>query len=171
MTLDMLLDRIFGPSGLFLIAAGTGALLAMYIAAVALVRLRQSGPRRDLQTLFDVPRDVPVRYADMGSGHGLKQKYIRADDLVGCPDALFIGRRRIVVGEYKMARRQKPRRRDRYQTVLYMGIMKARNPKCAVEGRLVYKNIVHRIDFDPDEYRYLLSGRHECRRILSQASG
>ncbi len=168
MTPDLLLNRISGPNGLFLLTTGAGALLAMYVAAIVLARVRQVRPRRDLHALFDVPSDVPVRYADMGSGHGLKQKYIRADDLVGCPDALFIGRRRIVIGEYKMARRKTPRRRDRYQTLLYMGIMKSRNPKCAVEGRLVYKDIVHRINFDHEEYQYLLRGRHECRRILSK---
>lgn len=166
----MILSRMLGPNVLFVLATGAGALLAVYVAAIVLIRVRQSGPRRDLHELFDVPKDVPVRYADMGSGHGLKQKHIRADDLVGCTDALFIGRRRIVVGEYKMARGKRPRRRDRYQTVLYMGIMKSRNPKCAVEGRLVYKDIVHRIDFDPEEYRYLLSGRRECRKILSQTN-
>lgn len=127
--------------------------------------------QRDLHDVFGVDPNARIERVDMGRGHGKSaDKPLFADGLSGDPDVLFQHGRCWIVGEFKSATfRGHIRRRDYYQTTLYMGMVKTLHPRAEVEGRLVYANERRAVTFDPELYRTLLGDRAECLALLNGA--
>jgi hypothetical protein len=144
--------------------------VAVVIAFMWFVGSRQRSARRDFRQTFGVDPKARLVQADMGRDHNLSGQAIYADGLSGKPDALFKHGNRRIVGEFKQADvRGRIRRRDHYQITLYMGMLQSKHPQAQVEGRLVYANERHTVEFDRAPYRNLVSYRAECLALLNGA--
>lgn len=121
--------------------------------------------KSELHDVFGVSGAYELHSADMG---GRKGKYIHARGVGGVPDALFVNQRmrRALVGEYKSRRHGgQVRSRERYQVVLYVGILKALHPKWEIEGVLAYSDGLVKVRHDAAEFEQLLKVVPELREV------
>lgn len=140
--------------------------LVIIFIAVGLSYLRQ---RLRIYTLFGLS---VFRYrlisADMGKVG--RKKIYRGRDLTGAPDVVFADRLkpRIIVCEYKSRlAKNRVKKRERYQVVLYIGLLQEIYPRHRIEGRLRYRDKVVDIGFDPQLYSWLLSLKTPCLKATS----
>jgi hypothetical protein len=156
-----------------LLIAGVLALLA-----VLLLRPPQSSTAAspaDDQALCRAFALDPQRYRVLGADVGgyPRKFYIRADGLIGCPDAVFLSHDdlEIVCGEVK-ARHHRSAMTDyeRFQMVLYQGTLAAMHPGRRIRGLVRYRDRVTEAQFCPKTYRRLLGLRAECRQARSSAT-
>lgn len=141
------------PGGSFALYAALAAVAVLILLALV---LRAAGRRTPIHEIFRLSGGYELIAADMG---GRKGRYIHARGIGGVPDALFIhnGLRRIVVGEYKSRKRGAGIwLRERYQVVLYMGILAALHPTWEIVGFLAYVDAVEKVGFSPREFDELL---------------
>ncbi|MEQ9223933.1 MAG: hypothetical protein RJQ08_10645 [Salinisphaeraceae bacterium] len=138
------------------------AVLAAALAAgLTYLATRRVSAHKGAHRLFGVPSTMKLLSADLGPGN--QRKRIYADGLVGVPDALFGNKRVIVVGEFKgRACRGKVRKSERYQVILYCGMMASQYPNHRVYGVLRYTDRYVKIPYRSDEYQWLLSLRTPC---------
>jgi hypothetical protein len=144
---------VAGVSFEMVIAAGF-AVAALYLW---LRRGDRKSAELEMLALFDLPSDFRVVGADMGQAQ--KPIYLRADGLMGGPDALFhsSSRNHWVVGEYKSRRyngRIKPY--ERYQVILYTGMVRRSKRTSNVNGALRYTDKLVPVPFDDELYRRLV---------------
>ena len=144
--------------------AGT-AILAMLGVAIALhVRRRRYSARICRRWGLD-PASVRVIASDLGRHRASWS--LRADGLVGNPDALFRdrGNGRLIVGEAKSRHyKGSVTPYERYQVTLYLGMVERlyRRPAAAI---LLYGNGRRvPLDFDEDLYSRLLALIPRCRQ-------
>ena len=139
-------------------AAAVAATLAL-IAFGAIVRWARSRSR-EVHRLFGLdPRTWHLVACDIGghqkSGEALFHAGAR---IAGRPDALFRGPGgQWVVGEYKhRAYRGRVRARERYQVLLYMGIVREVHRTNQVRGLIRYRDRMIEIHWDEPLWRWLL---------------
>lgn len=112
------------------------------------------------------PNDYQVLSSDLG---GKKTKvWLRADGVVGVPDAIIQHRRNknIIIGEAKSRHfRGKIKPQERYQVTLYMGVTTKRYRK-PTSGLLRYGcGTVVPLDPDPNTYEYLIALLPKYRKV------
>jgi len=146
------------------------AAVAIVIAVVVAYR-RQSTSRSDrLCQLFDLePGKHQLIGSDLG---GSKDKvFLRADGVVGAPDAVFrrIEDRSIVIGEAKRRRLTGgPTTYERYQVMLYLGLAR-RKFGTDVQGVLRYGcGRVVSVEFDTNLYAELVSLLPDYHRAVRE---
>ena len=97
-----------------------------------------------------------------------RKKVLKVDGLAGVPDAIFVHRREqsMVVGEFKSRRNRypNPSKYERYQVILYIGMLKKMNRHIdQVRGIVAYGNGRRfNVPDDPRTYDWLLSLREEA---------
>ena len=143
-----------------------GAILCVY-AAVLLYQKNAESRSSRICRLFDLD---PQEYSLIGSdlGGSADKLFLRADGVVGAPDAIFRHNESgtIVVGEAKRRRyRGTTSDYELYQVVLYQGLAHRRY-RTAVRGLLRYGcGRVVQIDPDGELYRNLIGLLPEYRRV------
>jgi hypothetical protein len=93
--------------------------------------------------------------------------FVRADGLIGCPDAVFLSYDddELVCGEVKSRQyRSTMTDYERFQMVLYQGALSAMHPGRRVRGLVRYRDRVSEAQYCPKTYRHLLSLAAEMRR-------
>lgn len=143
--------------------------LAAFTVARALLAPRRSSAARagDLCRSFGLdPAQYRVLGADVG---GYPTPFsIRADGLIGRPDAVFISNDGgvVVVGEIKSRNHRGGEVNDyeRFQMLLYLGTLQTRFRGQQIRGLLRYRDRVVAAAFDEKTYRRLLSLRSDCLR-------
>ena len=157
------------PEHAVLIAIGIVAVAAAFAWARANARRDTT---RQLHRRFEVSRRATIVDRDVGpdAQNEKKPRLLYADGLVGRPDVIFRLGDRYIVGEYKSwVLRSHVADRERYQVMLYMGMLRARRPECSVEGRLVYRNATVHVCYDDGVYQFLLEQAPTVLGILRQA--
>jgi len=150
------------------------AMLALAcLALVALVRRRRSSTVSAAELCRAFGLD-PVRYRVLGADvGGFRVPFdVRADGLIGRPDAVFRAKDRdeVVVGEVKSRRHQgRITRYERYQMTLYQGAVRAQLRTEAVRGLLRYRDRIVEAPFCAHTYRDLLSLKSEYRQARGAA--
>jgi hypothetical protein len=150
------------PGGSFALYAALAAVALLIVLALV---LRSMGRRTPVHEVFGLSGGYELVAADMG---GRKGRYIHARGVGGVPDALFIsnGLRRIVVGEYKSRRHAGGIwLRERYQVVLYMGILLALHPGWEVVGLLAYPDGIEKVGFSQQEFEGLVRLTPKLRAV------
>ncbi len=126
----------------------------------------------DDQTLCRAFALDPARYRVLGADVGgyPRKFFVRADGLIGCPDAVFISRddTEIVCGEVKSRyHRRAMSDYERFQMLLYQGTLAAMHPGRRVRGLVRYRDGVREAPFCAKTYRHLLALRAECLQARS----
>jgi hypothetical protein len=115
-----LFDLVFSEHLVMTWIIGTGLLIGLGWWLIGV-----QSAQREVYEVFNVD---PQRFRLVGSDlGGRRPMYLRMGNLVGAPDAAFRSRRdkHGVIGEFKSRRyRGFIRRRERYQCILYMGMLK-----------------------------------------------
>lgn len=111
----------------------------------------------------------PGRYRVLGADVGAYpvKFFVRADGLIGCPDAVFLSDDddELVCGEVKSRQyRSTMTEYERFQMVLYQGALSAMHPGRRVRGLVRYRDRVSEAQYCPKTYRHLLSLAAEMRR-------
>lgn len=133
-------------------------LAALLVIAILLSFIQKRGGNQDLLGLFGLPGDYRVIGTDLGGSKD--QLYLRADGLTGAPDVAFFSSRRDhwVAGEYKSRKyRGQVRPHERYQVVLYIGMLRSQFRTQKVTGAIRYRDRYIEIHFDPELYRKLVN--------------
>lgn len=129
---------------------------------------RRSGENR-LKDRFNVDQSFDIVSSDVAEklSH-IPSHYLRGDGLNGKPDAVFRKSSHYIVGEYKArALRGGPRKREIYQVVLYMGMIKSKRPNAVVEARLAFKDRTLTIEYREAVYQRLQRIRPELLALMN----
>jgi hypothetical protein len=151
-----------------------GGLLAALLLVLAVLLLRRARPAQpashaDDEALCRAFGLEPGRYRVLGADVGAypRKFYVRADGLIGCPDAVFLSDDddEVVCGEVKSRHhRNSMTDYERFQMVLYQGALAAMHPGRRIRGLVRYRDRVSEAEYCPKTYRYLLSLAAEMRR-------
>ena len=138
------------------------------LALGILVWARRAVQRRSAFRLFDLSaRQFRLLGTDIAGS--TRPLYLRFKQLVGAPDAGFISRdkQQGFIGEYK-SRDYKGyvKHRERYQVILYMGMLKNRYGLAQVSGAIRYRDHLEPITFDPSLFDQLLALQAEYRSVI-----
>lgn len=142
-----------------------------FLAAVALFTRRRASSATAAELCRSFGLD-PARYRVLGADVGgfAVPFNVRADGLIGRPDAVFSANdgSEVVVGEVK-ARLHKGRVSlyEQYQMILYLGAVRAQLRTQTVRGLIRYRDRVVDAPYCPQTYRHLLSMRRDCQRALA----
>jgi len=113
----------------------------------------------------------PAGYRVLGAdvGEFARPFGVRADGLIGRPDAVFLSRdgTEVIVGEVKSRHhRGRITEYERYQMTLYLGAVRQRFRRHSVRGLLRFHDVVVESRFEESTYQRLLSLIPDCRRAL-----
>ena len=145
----------------------------LFLAAIPLfwlffgwLRWRRSRDQKICDVFGLSSRKYQVLGTDLGDAEN--PYYLKADGLVGAPDAVFEGKHDIVVGEAKSRHfRGNPMRREIYQVILYMGMIQKEQKK-PIRAVLAYGcGAKHKVEFNEELYRSLVSLIPKFRKVTS----
>lgn len=151
--------------------------MTMFIVVVIVVGavllwwlLRRVGSNRSSE-LFDVFDLSPDEHTLIGSdlGGSTNRVFLRTDQVIGVPDAVFRGKGSITIGEAK-SRHYRGHITDyeNYQVQLYMGAAE-RSYRKPTRALIRYGcGAVVPVEFDRETYRHLLSLIPQCRDALTR---
>lgn len=120
---------------------------------------------RRIKALFGIPFYYRTVATDL---YGQKGRFVKHRNVVGKPDAIFkhLFLPKYIVGELKSRSCHGAiSKYERYQTTLYMGMLKKSLFFGQVSGRVGYKNGFKSLTFDKHCFNWLMSLRHEVKKI------